>query len=291
MRGAAVYERENMETVNEILRKHGFSFKKQWGQNFLTDVNLLRAIVSDAGVTEESTVLEIGSGAGALTRALSEKAKRVVAYEIDRTLQPVLAETLSGCENVEVVFRDFAKENLLSLEEELGEYTVVANLPYYVTTPVVMRFVEESERCRGLTVMVQEEVALRFCAEAGTPDYGAVTAGIARRGTCRMIRNVSRNLFTPRPNVDSAIVRMDFGEGGFEVKSGKAYRETVRCAFLSRRKTLENNLINAFRLSREQARDTLREADIAEGVRGETLKPEELARLSDLLYEKGFLGE
>ena len=278
-----------MENIHDILRKNGFAFKKQFGQNFLTDTNLLRAIVADAGVTNETTVLEIGAGAGALTRALSERAKQVVSYEIDRTLQPVLAETLAGCENTEVVFRDFAKENLGALERRLGDYVVVANLPYYVTTPVVMRFVEESERCGGLTVMVQQEVALRFCASAGTPEYGAVTAAIARRGTCRILRNVSRDLFTPRPNVDSAVVKLNFAEGGFAVKSERAYRETVRCAFLNRRKTLENNLMNVFRIPRERAKELLGKAKIADGVRGETLSPLQLGALSDLLVQEGVI--
>ncbi len=274
---------------NDVLRRNGFYFKKKFGQNFLTDVNLLRAIVSDAGVTKETTVLEIGAGAGALTRALSEKAKKVVSFEIDRDLQPVLAETLAGCENVEVVFRDFAKADFPALERELDEYLVVANLPYYVTTPVIMRFVEESQSCKGLTVMVQEEVARRFCAREGTSDYGAVTAAIARRGACKTLRSVSRNLFTPRPNVDSAIVKISFTEGGFAVKSEKAYRETVRCAFLNRRKTLENNLMNAFRIPRERAKELLAEAGIAEGVRGETLSPETLGVLSDLLAREGVI--
>ncbi len=272
-----------MENFKDVLRENGFSFKKHWGQNFLSDSNLLSAIVSDAGVGAEDTVLEIGAGAGALTRALSKSAKRVVAYEIDASLQPVLARTLAGCENVEVVFRDFEKENFAALEQELGEYTVVANLPYYVTTPVVMRFVEEAKRCKGLTVMVQEEVATRFTAKAGEKEYGAVTAAIARRGECRITRKASRELFTPRPNVDSAVVTVSFSEGGFEVISPKAYRETVRCAFLSRRKTLENNFINAFHLTRERAQEILSAAGIAHGVRGETLTPQELGALSDIL--------
>lgn len=275
-----------MEDLRETLAKHGFAFKKQFGQNFLTDANLLRAIVADAGVTDTATALEIGAGAGALTRALSERAKKVVAFEIDRTLQPVLAETLSGCDNVEVVFRDFAKADLSALEAELGEYSVVANLPYYVTTPIVMRFVEEAEKCRSLTVMVQEEVAERFCAKAGTPEYGAVTAAIARRGECKIVRRVPRAMFTPRPNVDSAVVRIDFSDR-IPVKSVKAYRETVRCAFSSRRKTLENNLMTCFRFSREEAKEVLRTAEIDGKARGETLSPERLARLSDLLFDRG----
>ncbi|HJA03231.1 MAG TPA: ribosomal RNA small subunit methyltransferase A, partial [Candidatus Gallimonas gallistercoris] len=260
-----------MDDLRSVLQKHGFSFKKQFGQNFLTDTNLLRAIVSDAGVDKDTTVLEIGTGAGALTRALSEKAKRVVSFEIDRSLQPVLSETLSGCENTEVRFQDFAKCSLPALESELGKYRVVANLPYYVTTPIVMRFVEEGENCLSFTVMVQEEVARRFCAAGGTEDYGAVTAAIARRGECRITRKVPRTLFTPRPNVDSAVVHADFTAGGFEVKSEKAFRETVRAAFLSRRKTLENNLIAVFRLSREAAKEILAQAAVPEGARGETL--------------------
>lgn len=280
-----------MDELREVLLKNGFSFKKQFGQNFLTDRNLLRAIVSDAGIDENTSVVEIGAGAGALTAALAERAKRVVAFEIDKTLRPVLEETLAGFENAEVRFCDFAKVDLQALEEELGAYAVVANLPYYVTTPIVMRFVEESKACLLLTVMVQEEVALRFCAAAGTADYGAVTAAIARRGNCKITRKVQRTMFTPRPNVDSAVVTVDLRQGGFEVKSAKAYRETVRCAFLSRRKTLENNLMNTFRLSRERAKEVLLRADIAEGVRGETLAPEQLGTLSDVLFSEGFVKE
>lgn len=280
-----------MDELREVLLKNGFSFKKQFGQNFLTDRNLLRAIVSDAGIDENTSVVEIGAGAGALTAALAERAKRVVAFEIDKTLRPVLEETLAGFENAEVRFCDFAKVDLQALEEELGAYAVVANLPYYVTTPIVMRFVEESKACLSLTVMVQEEVALRFCAAAGTADYGAVTAAIARRGNCKITRKVQRTMFTPRPNVDSAVVTVDLSKGGFEVKSAKAYRETVRCAFLSRRKTLENNLMNTFRLSRERAKEVLLRADIAEGVRGETLAPEQLGTLSDVLFSEGFVKE
>ncbi|MGN0822725.1 MAG: 16S rRNA (adenine(1518)-N(6)/adenine(1519)-N(6))-dimethyltransferase RsmA [Candidatus Gallimonas sp.] len=277
-----------MEDLRAVLLRHGFTFKKQFGQNFLTDENLLDAIVRDAGVTEETTALEIGPGAGALTRALSRRAKRVIAYEIDRTLQPVLAETLSGCDNATVVFRDFAKADLGEIERGIGEYVVVANLPYYITTPLLMRFVEESRLCRGVTVMVQEEVARRFCAEAGTPEYGAVTAAIARRGSCKITRTVSRNLFVPRPNVDSAVVKIDFTEGGFEVESERAYRAVVRCAFLNRRKTLSNNLTNAFRMSRAEAEAALTALGIDLMARGETLSPVRLGALSDYLYERNF---
>lgn len=276
-----------MRDIGEILRDNGFRFQKRFGQNFIYDGNLLNAIVAAAGVGGQTTVLEIGAGAGSLTRALASAAKRVVSFEIDGNLKPVLCEVLAECPNAEVRFQDFMKADLSALEREIGDYVVVANLPYYVTTPVVMRFVEEAARVRSLTVMVQEEVAERFCAEAGSAQYGAVTAAIARRGECRTVRRVSRAMFTPRPNVDSAVVRIDFEEGRIPVESAAAYRQTVRCAFLSRRKTLENNLIAALSLTREEAKDVLCEAGVAEGARGETLSPEELARLSDLLYERG----
>lgn len=278
-----------MEELRDILAKNGFYFKKKFGQNFLTDANLLDAIVRDAGVDDATVVLEIGAGAGALTRALSKAAKKVLAYEIDASLQPVLAETLSGCENTEVAFGDFLRADLPALEKELGEYRVVANLPYYVTTPVMMRFLEEAKHCTGLTVMVQEEVARRFTAEAGTPDYGSVTAAIALKGEARIMRKVPRTMFMPRPNVDSAIVRIDFEKDRIPVSSEAAYRAVVRCAFAGRRKTLENNMMGAFRLSREQARALLSEAGIADMVRGETLTPQQFARLADVLVGHGVL--
>lgn len=278
-----------MEELRDILAKNGFYFKKKFGQNFLTDANLLDAIVRDAGVDDATVVLEIGAGAGALTRALSKAAKKVLAYEIDASLQPVLAETLSGCENTEVAFGDFLRADLPALEKELGEYRVVANLPYYVTTPVMMRFLEEAKHCTGLTVMVQEEVARRFTAEAGTPDYGSVTAAIALKGEARIMRKVPRTMFMPRPNVDSAIVRIDFEKGRIPVSSEAAYRAVVRCAFAGRRKTLENNMMGGFRLSREQARALLSEAGIADMVRGETLTPQQFARLADVLVGHGVL--
>lgn len=278
-----------MEDLRSTLQKYGFHFKKQFGQNFISDGNLLSSIVSASGVDENTTVVEIGCGAGTLTRALAEKAKKVYAFDIDKDLQPVLAETLKGLENVEVIFRDFNKIDLKEFEREIGEYTVVANLPYYITTPLVTKLLEESEKVEGISVMVQEEVAERFCAKENTPEYGAITAAIALKGEAKIVKRVSRNLFYPRPNVDSAVVKIQFDRGRVAVKSEKAYRQTVKCAFLNRRKTLENNLVNFFSLSREQAKEILSLAEIDEKARGETLSPARLARLSDLLYDKGYI--
>ena len=238
-----------MEEIKGALAKYNFAFKKKWGQNFLDDPNLLDAIVRDAGVDSETTALEIGAGAGALTRALSKHAKKVVAYEIDRTLEPVLAETLAAC---------------------------------------MMRFLEEAKMCRGVTVMVQEEVALRLCAREDTPEYGAITAAVALKGTAHITRKVPRAMFTPRPNVDSAVVKVTFG-GGVAVKSENAYRFAVRTAFSSRRKTLENNLMGAAGIGREEAKEVLRAAGVPEGARGETLSPAAFACLADILYERGMV--
>ena len=275
--------------LRSILEKNGFQFKKQFGQNFLTDVNLLDSIVALSGIDENTTVVEIGCGAGTLTRAIAKKAKKVYAFDVDVKLQPVLRETLAGLDNVEVIFRDFNKLDLKAFEEEIGEYSVVANLPYYITTPLVTKLLEESELVKSASIMVQEEVAMRFCAKENTPEYGSITAGIALKGTAKIIKKVPRTMFMPRPNVDSAVVRIDFCKGRIPVLDEKAYRQTVKCAFLNRRKTLENNLINAFNVSRETSKEILSHCGIDEKARGETLSPERLAILADELKTRGIL--
>lgn len=275
--------------LKSTLQSNGFQFKKQFGQNFISDTNLLNSIVDAAGIDENTTVVEVGCGAGTLTRAIAQKAKFVYAFDIDRDLQPVLAQTLSGVDNVEVIFRDFSKVDLKQFEREIGEFTVVANLPYYITTPLLTKFLEESEKVNGVCIMVQEEVAERFCAKENTPEYGAITAAIALKGQAKIVKRVSRNMFYPRPNVDSAVVKITFEKGRISVKDERAYRQTVKCAFLNRRKTLENNLVNFFSLTREQAKAVLQEAGVEEKARGETLSPQRLAVLADVLKDSGVL--
>ena len=276
-----------MQDLRSVLTKHGFQFKKQFGQNFISDKNLLDSIVTASGVDENTVVVEIGCGAGTLTRALAERAKKVYAFDVDTALQPVLAETLAGLDNVEVVFRDFTKVNLKELENEIGEYMVVANLPYYVTTPLVTKLLEESEKVQGISVMVQEEVAERFAAKEDTPEYGAITAAIALKGTAKIVKRVSRNMFYPRPNVDSAVVKITFERGRLGEVDAAAYRRTVKCAFLNRRKTLENNLVNYFKIDRATAKEILMLTGIDEKARGETLSPQKLADLTKVLQDKG----
>ena len=266
--------------VKDILAANCFKFKKQFGQNFITDANLLSSIVEGAGVDKNSTVVEIGCGAGTLTRAIAARAKKVVAFEIDRDLKPVLAVTLGGADNAEVVFRDFMRVNMAEFEGEMPPYLVIANLPYYITTPLVMRFIEEAKKCLSLTVMVQEEVANRLCAQPDTPDYSAITANIALYATCKKALKVGREMFYPSPNVDSAVVRIDIERGRLGDVDEEMYRRTVQAAFSARRKTLENNLCRAFSLTRGQAEGVLTRCAIDLKVRGEKLSPEEFVKLS-----------
>lgn len=267
--------------LSGVIAGSGFTFKKKFGQNFISDTALLDGIVDGAGVDKNTTVIEIGCGAGTLTRALAEKAKYVYGYEIDTSLKPVLAKTLAGVNNAEIIFKDFTRVRIDELEKTVPTYKVVANLPYYITTPLIMQLVENSEKCLSLTVMVQEEVALRLCAEPGTPDYGAITANVALRGESKLIKRVGREKFVPSPGVDSAVVRIDLCPCRLPAQSPQVYKKVVRAAFSSRRKTLENNLINCFSFTRAEARELLKSCGFKEGVRGETLSPEQFARLSN----------
>lgn len=271
-------------SLKEVLIKHGFHFNKRFGQNFISDGNLLSSIATLSGVTEEDTVVEIGVGAGTLTRETAKTAKRVVGYEIDENLRPVLAETLSGVENAEVVFKDFMKVSTEEFEREIGcEYIVIANLPYYITTPVIMKFIEEASLCKRLVIMVQEEVALRLCARENTPDYGGITASVGIVGDAKIVKKVPRNMFYPVPNVDSAVVRIDITGAKHGVTDLPLYRKVVKTAFLSRRKTLANNLMQALGYTRAQAEEILTLAGVDLKARGETLSTEGFAILTQAI--------
>lgn len=267
--------------IDKILQKNGFRFNKSLGQNFLTDKNLLAAIVSDAGVENCDTVVEIGAGAGTLTSAIAEKAKKVYAFEVDRRLKPVLEETLKDFSNVELVFSDVLKmkdEEFLSI---VGEpFKVVANLPYYVTTPMLMRFVESGLQAVSVTATVQKEVAERFAAKENTEDYGAITVQLALRGNTKITRYIGRKMFYPVPNVDSAVVLFDAVKGKFPNADLLKCSKLVKCAFAMRRKTLINNLSAQYPLSKEELKSLLRTVGLNENVRGETLSAEQFVELS-----------
>ena len=269
-----------------LLAKNKVVLKKAYGQNFLTDEDLLADIVKKAGITQNDTVLEIGCGAGALTRQLARIAKKVIGYEIDKSLKPVLSETLSGLNNVQIIYKDIMRENLSEAEKELGgEYKLVANLPYYITTPIVMNFIENSSLLTAMAIMVQEEVADRFSALPATADYGAITVAINLRGGAKTVLKVPREKFTPVPNVDSAVVKIDIEKDKFAGADLKAVRDVVRAGFSSRRKMLVNNLINGLKLTRAQAETALNIAGVSLTARGETLSAADYVRLSETIKQ------
>ncbi len=275
-----------MERLKTILLKHNLSLKKAFGQNFLTDTALLDQIVEKAGVTSDDVVLEIGCGAGALTSALAKKAKKVVGYEIDTRLKPILNEMLCDYNNVEIVFNDIMKVSLDEIEKKLGgQYVLVANLPYYITTPIIMRFIENAQNIKGMVIMVQEEVAYRLASNSGTSDYGAITVGINLRGKAEVVLKVGREKFTPVPNVDSAIVKIDIEKDKFKGADLINVRNVVRCAFSSRRKMLVNNLMNTYKFSRTKAEEVLTKAGLSLTVRGENLSAQDFVNLSDVIYK------
>jgi len=275
-----------MSDIKDILKESGFRFNKQFGQNFITDVNLLGAMVSDAGITGEDTVIEIGPGAGTLTRSIANVAKKVISFEIDRNLEPILKRTLSDHGNAEVIFKDFQKVSDAELRSILdgGEYKVVANLPYYITTPLVMRFLESEYKPSSVTVMVQKEVAERFIAKEKSDNYGVISLAIALEGDAKLTRIVSRNLFYPVPNVDSAIVNIEIRDKGIEDKED--IKKLVKAAFSMRRKTLVNNLTHTLGLTREDVESALLAIGKDVRERGETLSLYEYVALKDALSSK-----
>lgn len=269
------------QDLRKLLAEYKISFKKAFGQNFLSDTELLSDIVDSAGVTKNDTVIEIGCGAGTLTRQLALRAKRVIGYEIDNSLKPLLNDTLKDFSNVKIIYKDIMKESLESLEKEIGEsYMVVANLPYYITTPIVMRFLEQSKHLKSMSVMVQEEVAKRFSASPSSSDYGAITVGINLRGSAKIIKYVPREKFTPAPNVDSAVVQITMDNSKFMDVNLDKVRDVVRVAFSSRRKMLVNNIMNFFKLKRCEAEEILKKAGVSLTCRGENLSVDDFVRLS-----------
>lgn len=270
--------------IKDIIRGVDFHFNKALGQNFITDANLLDAIVADSGINGDDTVVEIGTGAGTLTRAIAKVAKKVYSFEVDRNLQPVLALSLQGVDNAEVIFRDVLKMKDDELKSVVGDsFKVVANLPYYITTPLAMRFIESSLDVKSVTIMVQKEVALRFVAKPNTADYSAITLAIEMAGNAQITRNVSRNMFFPSPNVDSAVVRIDIDRTKLSGENASLLHKLVRSSFAMRRKTLANNLSVAFQIDKAQASAIIEEAGFSPMVRGEALSLDDYKKLTKTL--------
>lgn len=271
-------------SIKDIIRGVDFRFNKALGQNFITDSNLLDAIVADSGINGDDTVVEIGTGAGTLTRAIAKVVKKVYSFEVDKNLQPVLALSLQGVDNAEVVFRDVLKMKDDELRSIVGDkFKVVANLPYYITTPLAMRFIESSLDVRSITIMVQKEVALRFVAKPNTADYSAITLAIEMAGDAKITRNVSRNMFFPAPNVDSAVVRIDIDRAKLDGENVALLHKLVRSSFAMRRKTLANNLSVAFQIDKQEAGKLIEEAGFSPMVRGEALSLDDYKKLTKTL--------
>ena len=272
--------------MNDLLKKYDFKFNKSFGQNFIFDTNLLRAIASDADIDKSTQVLEIGTGAGTLTKILGDMAKSVVSYEVDKNLKPVIEENLANATNVQVKFGDILEQSINSIEQNFsGEYKMVANLPYYITTPIIFKFLEQSTNLKTMVIMVQKEVAERLCATEGSANYGAITASIKLWGNAKVTRIVKRNMFVPAPNVDSAIVRIDYEPNKFNISDISLTKQVIRSAFNMRRKTLANNLKTSFNLSSEQIINILNKANLNEKIRGEALPVNKFVEIANLIYE------
>lgn len=273
-----------------IMEKYGFSLKKSLGQNFLIDLNILNRIVDFAELSENSGAIEIGPGIGALTEQLAKRSKKVVAFEIDGRLLPILKETLEPYPHVKVIHQDVLKANVSQVIEEEFEngqdLMVVANLPYYVTTPIIMKLLSEQLPIRGMVVMLQKEVADRISAAPGTKEYGSLSIAIQYYTTAKTVLIVPKTVFIPQPNVDSAVIRLiRRDKPAVDVMNEEFFFEVVRASFAQRRKTIFNNLASHFggKLEKKQIENALLSSQIDPKRRGETLSIEEFAILSDRL--------
>ena len=278
-----------------ILERHGFTFKKSFGQNFLTDTNILQKIVDTAEIDKNVNVIEIGPGIGALTEFLAESAAEVMAFEIDDRLVPILADTLRDFDNVTVVNQDILKVDLAQYIAEFKNpdlpIKVVANLPYYITTPILMHLIESGIPFSEFVVMMQKEVADRISAQPNTKAYGSLSIAVQYYMTAKVAFIVPRTVFVPAPNVDSAILKMVRREQpAVEVQDEKFFFKVTKASFVHRRKTLWNNLTSYFGKSEEvkaKLENALAKANLAANVRGEALDLAAFARLSDALREEG----
>lgn len=278
----------NYTNTSEILKKYQFHLQKKYGQNFLIDTNILHKIVEAAQIMKEDWVLEIGPGIGTMTQLLAKMAGQVTTVEIDRELIPILEDTLSSYNNVTILCEDILKVDLLALSKENGgrPVKVAANLPYYITTPIIMALLESRMPLVSITVMVQSEVADRMRTGPGTKDYGALSLAVQYFAKPEIVVRVPASCFLPRPNVDSTVVRLTrYKEPPVVVDDEAFFFAVIRASFNQRRKTLANGLANAGSLgvSREQVETALEKMRISKTVRGETFDLERFAELSNLL--------
>lgn len=254
----------------ENLKQNNFNFNKKFGQNFIFDKNLLNAIIDQSGVGKDDDVLEIGPGAGTLTRVIANKVNKVVSYEIDTNLKPILTENLKDMSNSSIIYKDALKTDLTEIESNFsGDYTLIANLPYYITTPLIFKFLK-SNRVKSMCIMVQKEVGQRLIATNKDKDYGAISAILDFYGNVKILRQVPRRMFTPMPNVDSCVVQIVINKQKYDANS-ELYEKIIKSAFSNRRKTLANNLSNDFYVTKQQVYAFLKQLKLPEQARGDSL--------------------
>lgn len=278
----------NPKNTIEILNKYNFVFQKKFGQNFLIDTHVLDKIITAANITKEDTILEIGPGIGSMTQYLCEKAGKVISVEIDKMLIPILQENLINYDNFILINDDFLKLDIKQLlkEHNCNKVKVVANLPYYITTPIIMSLFENNIPIESITIMVQKEVAQRMQASPGSKDYGALSLAIQYYSTTEIIANVPPNCFMPRPNVGSAVIKLTLRDNEpYPLEDKNLMFKLVRAAFNQRRKTLVNSIKNAANLdtTKEAISSALEEMNLSPSVRGEALSLEEFCILSNIL--------
>lgn len=276
----------NIGVIRDVLTRHGFSFSKALGQNFLVNPTVCPRMAEQGGAAQGVGVLEIGAGVGVLTAELAKRADKVVCVEIDKRLLPVLSETLAGFENIEIVNADVMEVDLKTLIQEKFqglEVVVCANLPYYITSPILMRLLEQRLPVRSITVMVQKEAAQRICASPGSREVGAVSIAVRYYSQPKVLFQVSRGSFLPAPDVDSTVIRLDVLEHPCVQSDPAAFFKVVRAAFSMRRKTLPNCLAGGLGLSKQQAVELCQKAQVPQNARAEQLSMEQFAALADVL--------
>lgn len=278
------------KAIGQMKNKYGFKFSKSLGQNFLTDGNIIEKIVEASGATEDDLVIEIGPGMGVLTQVASQMAGHVVAIEIDESLIPILKENLRDCENVQVINQDVLKTDINEIVEryrrEFGikGVKVIGNLPYYITTPIIMKLLKDKVPADSITIMLQKEVADRIKAAPGTKTYGAISVAVQYYGTVDGVLKVPKEAFVPQPKVDSAVIRINLSEKRqVEVEDEELYFQVVKAGFSMRRKTLSNSLTNLKDINKEEIVRALSDAGIDPTRRAETLSFEEFAKLTDAI--------
>ena len=282
----------NPQNTIEVLQKYRFNFQKKFGQNFLIDTHVLDKIIDASGVTEDDFVLEIGPGIGTMTQYLCERAREVVAVEIDKNLIPILSDTLKNYSNVTVINEDILKLDICKLTEEKNQgkpIKVVANLPYYITTPIIMGLFESHVPIDSITIMVQKEVAERMQEGPGSKEYGALSLAVQYYAKPEIVANVPPNCFMPRPNVGSAVIRLTRHEKPpVEVEDEKLMFRIIRASFNQRRKTLANGLNNSpeIHLPKEVIQESIVSLGVPENIRGEALSLEQFAELSNEIGQR-----